>query len=229
MSNPVSEQRHPHVFNDLWRGLRATLVGIAATLVCLLLDFRTSEAVTTAILVAMIQDLLRIAWTSVFLDAHRSRHIFGAWNPNRRRLLQRTMFLAFVSVVVLSMCVHDVKATTPGVLPQVARISLFFAALFVTWLELHLGFALYYSKLYFSRNPAPAASGGNAQVFIFPGADEPLFSDFLYIAYSIALTFAMSDVDLEDSLARRVVLLQAVTSFLFYSTIFSMVTNLMMP
>ena len=126
------------------------------------------------------------------------------------------------------MCVHDVKSTQAGVLPQIVRISLFYAALFATWLELHLGFALYYSKLYFSRNPVPAAAGDNAQVFIFPGTDEPLFSDFLYVAYSVALTFAMSDVDLEDGLARRVVLTQAVTSFLFYSTIFSMVTNLMM-
>jgi uncharacterized membrane protein len=42
-----------------------------------------------------------------------------------------------------------------------------------------------------------------------------------------ALTFAMSDVDLEDGFARRIVLLQAIVSFLFYSTIFSMVTNLM--
>jgi len=223
----MSQHHHPYVFHDFWRGCSATLVGIAITLVSLAAGFKASEAVTMAILVAMLQDLARIAWTSVLLDARLSRRIFGSWNPNRTRLLQRTVFLAFVSVVVLSMCVHDVKSSQPGLLPQVARISLFFAALFATWLQLHLGYALFYAKLYFARNPAPAASGDSPQVFIFPGSDEPLFTDFLYISYSVALTFAMSDVDLEDGLARRVVLLQALTSFLFYSIIFSMVTNLM--
>jgi hypothetical protein len=43
-----------------------------------------------------------------------------------------------------------------------------------------------------------------------------------------ALTFAMSDVwTWRDGFARRVVLLQAIVSALFYSIICSMVTNLM--
>jgi len=75
-------------------------------------------------------------------------------------------------------------------------------------------------------NPVPSANGDEAQIFIFPGTDEPLFTDFLYVAYSVALTFAMSDVDLEDGFARGVVLVQAIVSYLFYSTIFSMVTTL---
>lgn len=136
------------MFLDLWRGCSAALVGIAATLVCLLLGFRASEAVTMAILVAMIQDLLRIAATPILLDAERTRRIFGSWHPNRRRLLQRTVLLVFLSVIVLSMCVHDVTSAQHGMLPRVVRISQFFAALFVTWLELHLGFALYYSRLF---------------------------------------------------------------------------------
>jgi len=146
--------------------------------------------------------------------------------PKRGRLLQRTIVLAFVSVLVLSICVHDVKSGR-GLLPIPLRISLFFAALFTSWLELHLGFALYYAKAYFVGNPVPSANGDEAQIFIFPGTDEPLFTDFLYVAYSVALTFAMSDVDLEDGFARGVVLVQAIVSYLFYSTIFSMVTTLM--
>lgn len=136
--------------------------------------------------------------------------------------MQRTIVLAFVSVLVLSFCVHDAKSGR-GLLPIPLRISLFIVALFTTWLELHLGFALYYDKVYFVGNPVPSANGDEAQIFIFPSTDEPLFTDFLYVA----LTFAMSDVDLEDGFARGVVLVQAIVSYLFYSTIFSMVTTLM--
>jgi uncharacterized membrane protein len=179
-----------------------------------------------AILVTMLVDLLRLVRTSLRLDAERTRQIFATWQPNAAKLLRRTVFLAFLSVLVLSFCVHDVKSGQ-GVMPAPLRISLFFAALFTTWLELHLSFAVYYAKVYFAGNPQPAADGEEPQIFIFPGKDEPLFTDFLYVAYSVALTFAMSDVDLEDGFARRIVLLQAIVSFLFYSTIFSMVTNLM--
>jgi uncharacterized membrane protein len=48
------------------------------------------------------------------------------------------------------------------------------------------------------------------------------------VAYVVGLTSAMSDVSIEDGLIRRVVLSQAIVSFLFYSTIFSVITNLMM-
>ncbi|NDD68782.1 MAG: DUF1345 domain-containing protein [Synechococcaceae bacterium WB9_4xC_028] len=218
--------QHPVAFEDLARGFRAFVVGTTVMVAGLLARFHPAEALTLAILVTMLLDLLRMVQASLRLDAVRTRQIFSTWQPNGKRLLGRTVLLAFLSVLVLSFCVHDVKAVQ-GILPAPLRISLFFAALFTTWLELHLSFAVYYAKVYFSRNPEPAADGDQAQVFIFPGTDEPLFTDFLYVAYSVALTFAMSDVDLEDGLARRIVLLQAIVSFLFYSTIFSMVTNLM--
>jgi len=217
---------HPIAFEDLARGLRALLFGASVMVVGLLIQLHPAEALTLAILATMLVDLSRLVRTSLRLDAERTRQIFSTWQPNGAKLLRRTVFLSFLSVLVLSFCVHDVKAGQ-GVMPAPLRISLFFAALFTTWLELHLSFAVYYAKVYFAGNPQPAADGGEPQIFIFPGKDEPLFTDFLYISYSVALTFAMSDVDLEDGLARRVVLLQALTSFLFYSIIFSMVTNLM--
>ena len=219
-------ERHPVDFEDLVRGRRALLFGSTAMVAGLLARLHPAEALTLAILATMLLDLLRLVRTSVRLDAERTRQIFSTWQPKGGKLLRRTVFLAFLSVLVLSFCVHDVK-TGQGVLPASVRISLFFAALFTTWLELHLVFAVYYAKVYFAGNPQPSADGDDPQILIFPGNDEPLFTDFLYVAYSVALTFAMSDVDLEDGLVRRIALLQAIVSFLFYSTIFSMVTNLM--
>lgn len=160
------------------------------------------------------------------LSAEESRRCFGNTEPNSARLLRRTILLAFLAVLVLGICIHDVKQRT-GPLPAELRLTLFFAALFCTWLELHLAFAFYYARAYFSGNPKRTGREGSEQVFIFPGTNNPAFSDFLYVAYAVALTFAMSDVDAEDSGIRRVVLLQAIVSFLFYTTIFSVITNLM--
>lgn len=216
----------PKDMRDLRRTFVAMAIGIAVTLV-MSPWLRITEALSIGMLIAMGHDLLRFARAGMVMDAERTRNLFASIHPDKGRLLRRTIVFTFVSVTVLSLCVYDIKHV-PGSLPSSLRVSLFFAALFTAWLELHLGFALYYAKVYYSLNHTPSASGDSPQGFIFPGTDEPLFSDFLYVAYAIGLTFAMSDVDLEDGLTRRVVLSQALVSFLFYSTIFSVITNLMM-
>jgi uncharacterized membrane protein len=73
----------------------------------------------------------------------------------------------------------------------------------------------------------PAADGPNPQGFVFAGNDEPVFTDFLYVAFAVGLTYAMSDVNLEDSRMRRMVLVHSVISFLFYSTVISAILNLL--
>jgi uncharacterized membrane protein len=66
-----------------------------------------------------------------------------------------------------------------------------------------------------------------SQELIFPGSDPPSFTDFIYVANAVALTFAMSDVNIESSRMRKTVMFQALASFMFYTLIFSVVANLM--
>lgn len=216
----------PKEMREIRRIVMALSLGIVVTLAVNHWS-RFAEALTIGILAAMVYDLLMFARAAMLLDGRQSRAIFVSLQPRRGSLLRRTVIYTFVSVFVLSLCVYDIKQVA-GLIPDPARVGLFFTALFVAWIELHLGFALYYAKVYYHLNPLPAASGNSPQGFIFPGADEPLFTDFLYVAYVVGLTSAMSDVSIEDGLIRRVVLSQAIVSFLFYSTIFSVITNLMM-
>ena len=61
--------------------------------------------------------------------------------------------------------------------------------------------------------------------FIFEG-EEPTFSDFLYISYSIGLTYSMTDCGIRDSSVRRVVIIHCLSSFLFASTVLSIIFSL---
>jgi Na+/citrate or Na+/malate symporter len=108
--------QHPVAFEDLARGFRAFVVGTTVMVAGLLARFHPAEALTLAILVTMLLDLLRMVQASLRLDAVRTRQIFSTWQPNGKRLLGRTVLLAFLSVLVLSFCVHDVKAVQ-GILP----------------------------------------------------------------------------------------------------------------
>ena len=134
--------------------------------------------------------------------------------------------MAFISIGLMSLCVRDISEKSGLNLPIWARMLLYFAALFVTWMQLHTGFSIYYAKKYYQLNPQPSADGPDPQGFVFPGSDEPVFTDFLYLSYAVGLTYAMSDTNLEDSSVRRVVLIHSLVSFLFYSTVITAVLNL---
>jgi uncharacterized membrane protein len=216
---------HPRVFNDAYRGLRALLIGTAVT-VALLRRLPLDEAFSLGFLSGMAIDLLMIARTSQGMTAAATRQVFAGWRANRALLVERTVLLAFMSIGLLSLSVHDVHSSS-SILPTGFRILVYFAALFTTWMQLHIGFAIYYAKHYFSLNPTPAADGPDPQGFVFTGGDEPVFTDFLYVAFAVGLTYAMSDVNLEDSRMRRMVLLHSIVSFLFYSTVISAVLNLL--
>jgi uncharacterized membrane protein len=201
------------------------LIGTAVT-VALLRRLPLDEAFSLGFLSGMAIDLLMIARTSQGMTAAATRQVFAGWRANRALLVERTVLLAFMSIGLLSLSVHDVHSST-SILPTGFRILVYFAALFTTWMQLHIGFAIYYAKHYFSLNPTPAADGPDPQGFVFTGGDEPVFTDFLYVAFAVGLTYAMSDVNLEDSRMRRMVLLHSIVSFLFYSTVISAVLNLL--
>ena len=90
---------------------------------------------------------------------------------------------------------------------------------------MHNAFALYYAKLYYDMNPDALSPGEVQQGFVFAGL-EPVFSDFLYISYSIGLTYSMTDCGVEDSSVRRVVIVHCISSFLFASTVLSVIFSL---
>lgn len=63
------------------------------------------------------------------------------------------------------------------------------------------------------------------QGFTFPGSPAPTYLDFLYVSFTIGLTYAMSDVNVTNEIQRRMVLIHSVVSFFFYSTILGVVLN----
>lgn len=216
---------HPRCFHDGYRAARSLVIGSVISIV-LLRRLALDEAISLGLLSAMLIDLLIMIYAAHHLTAAATRKIFGRWHANRTLLIERAVLLAFISIGVLSLCVHDIHGKT-STLPPWTRILVYFAALFTTWMQLHIGFSFYYAKHYYQLNPLPSADGPNPQGFVFAGSDEPVFSDFLYIAFAVGLTYAMSDVNLEDFRLRRTVLLHSVVSFLFYSTVISAILNLM--
>ena len=138
-------------------------------------------------------------------------------------LISRTsslFFIVFVSLVSMALAISlvpDVRDldTTGGV--SVA----FMAALGVisAWGVLHTSYALHYAYQYYR-------SEGSAGGLDFPSKQNPNQLDFAYFAFTIATSFAVSDVNVTDQAIRRAVLGHQVLSFFFNTSILALVINL---
>ena len=127
------------------------------------------------------------------------------------------VFVSLVSIVLAISLVPDVRnlETMRG-----ATLA-FMAALGVisAWGVLHTSYALHYAYLYYR-------SEGSAGGLAFPGEESPDQLDFAYFAFTIGTSFAVSDVDVTDSLMRRAVLGHQILSFFYNTSILVLVINL---
>ncbi|MEK7265715.1 MAG: DUF1345 domain-containing protein, partial [Pseudomonadota bacterium] len=104
--------------------------------------------------------------------------------------------------------------TTGGVAVALAALSIFAA-----WVLLNMLFAIHYAHVYFS-----CGARGEPQLQ-FPGEDPRSFSDFVYFAFVIGMTFQVSDVAIVDSGMRRLVLAHSVLAFLFNVFVLALAVN----
>jgi uncharacterized membrane protein len=78
------------------------------------------------------------------------------------------------------------------------------ASVFVSWILIHTVFALRYARLYYNGTP-----GG----IDFNDSDDPDYGDFAYLAFTIGMTFQVSDTNLQTKPIRRMALRHAWISF----------------
>jgi uncharacterized membrane protein len=95
--------------------------------------------------------------------------------------------------------------------------GLAFASVFVSWTLVHTVFTLRYARLYYSGEP-----GG----IDFNEADPPEYSDFAYLAFTIGMTFQVSDTDIKSKQIRRTALRHALMSFPLVAVIIATSINL---
>jgi uncharacterized membrane protein len=100
-------------------------------------------------------------------------------------------------------------------------------AVIMSWLILHTAAGQHYARLYFEdtdRQGRPFP-GGMRQGLEFPGGAPPTYLDFMYFAFAVGLTYAVSDVNVTSVIQRRMVLIHSVVSFFFFTTILGVVLN----
>ncbi|WP_336622498.1 DUF1345 domain-containing protein [Nocardia nova] len=95
--------------------------------------------------------------------------------------------------------------------PREAEDLLKAAAALLAWFLLHLGFAEQYARTYYALRPDHALS--------FPGSKQPNLLDFAYFAFTIGVSFAVSDVETHHRDIRAQVLVHSVLGFFYNAAV----------
>ena len=86
-----------------------------------------------------------------------------------------------------------------------------------SWLSVHTVFTLIYARLYY---------GDEVGGIDFNEPDQPNYVDFAYLAFTIGMTFQVSDTNLTAKVIRRRALQHALVSYLFGAVIIALVINI---
>jgi uncharacterized membrane protein len=116
---------------------------------------------------------------------------------------------AVATVIVLS---RDHHGAVRGV-----DVTLGVVTVALSWLLVQTIFTLMYARLYY---------GGVEGGVRFEDNVRPVYSDFAYLAFTVGMTFQISDTNLQNSDYRRAVLRHALLSYLFGAVILATTINL---
>lgn len=142
-------------------------------------------------------------------EAHARREDPGQAGSDALVLLASVASLAAVGAILVS--AQTGKGSNIG---PVAGLALGSVAL--SWLVVHTLFTLRYARLYH-------AQGGGVD---FNQKEPPRYIDFAYLAFTIGMTFQVSDTDIRTTTIRGAALRHAVISYLFGAVILATTVNL---
>ncbi|MBX3560443.1 MAG: DUF1345 domain-containing protein [Sphingomonas sp.] len=130
----------------------------------------------------------------------------------------RTMLLllsGIVSVVVLATIAAEMAGGQQTPWPVGALIV---ATLLIAWLFSNMTYALHYAHLFY---------GGRGGGIDFPKTREPVYSDFIYFAFTLGMTFQTSDVAIADPAVRRIATLHCLAAFVFNLGVLAFTINVL--
>jgi len=156
-----------------------------------------------------------VAWAVMLkADSVQTRSI--ATREDDTRVTTDLVMLAASTASLVGVAFILVKASSAEGLAVAGLTGLGVISVVLAWVMVHTLFTLRYAHLYYSND------GG----IDFNEAEDPDYRDFAYLAFTIGMTYQVSDTDLETKAIRRTALKQSLLSYLFGTAIIAMTINI---
>jgi uncharacterized membrane protein len=159
-----------------------------------------------------------VAWTWATVwhrDAAATARLALREDPGRPIADALLLVASMASVLAIGLAITAGRASGPETRDLHAALAV--ASVALSWTAVQTVFTLHYARLYYSH---PA--GG----IDFNQEAPPRYSDFAYLAFTIGMTFQVSDTDLQSAALRATALRQALLSYLLGAVILASTINL---
>jgi len=152
-------------------------------------------------------------WRRIWpLDAEQTASHAGREDPTKAAADLMLIIAALVSLLAVGIVLITADSSKSGV-----EIGFGVASVVLSWAIIHTIFTIRYADLYYG-----GADGG----LDFHDEKRPRFVDFAYLAFTIGMTFQVSDTEVNASPIRGQVLRHALLSYLFGTVIVALTINL---
>lgn len=103
---------------------------------------------------------------------------------------------------------------------QLSVLALLFLTTLLSWVFVHMMFALHYAHEYYAEH---RGQGGGLH---FPGNKAPDYWDFIYFAFTLGTSFAVSDVSVTSRGIRQTVTAHMIVGFIFNVTMIALTVSI---
>lgn len=157
-------------------------------------------------------------WRSLVPADAQTTSRLAARENSSRPLADIALLLASVaSLGGVAAVLVESKAKGGSVSPATA-ITIAITTIVLSWLVVHTVYTLRYAKLFYVD--------GQGSGIDFNQRQPPCYLDFAYLAFTVGMTFQVSDTDLQDSEVRATALRHMFVSYLFGAVIIAATINL---
>lgn len=147
--------------------------------------------------------------------------------PSNAALLMVVVLFSLVGFVGVAVMLDNSQKYPPLIINL--HMGLSFLAIFLSWLLVHVYFAIHYAHLYYDEIEESGPNNGAGVPYQkgleFPQEELVSYRDFLYYSFTIAMCYQTSDVSIMSYEMRSVSLVQSVLSFIFVAVVFGLVVN----
>jgi uncharacterized membrane protein len=155
-------------------------------------------------------------WSTIWpMDAGSTRDHASEEDPSRALAGSLVVGAAVASLVAVSVIL--IRAAHSGGGSKAFFLAVAALSVVLAWWTVHTTFTLHYAHRFFS-----SSAGG---VDFHQRVTDACYSDFAYLAFTIGMTFQVSDTDLTTQAMRRIALQHALISYVFGAVILAMVIN----
>jgi uncharacterized membrane protein len=210
-ADPLDQVRRERILS--WRRLLTCLAAGVVAAIAVSLAGALALSVLIGWIVAATGVLTWVWWISWPQDFRGTKRL--AEEEGRTYVTDSVVLIAAVAslAAVIEALVRADERDAVGV----AAVVLGVVAVVLSWALVNTVFALKYARLYYA--------GGDGGIDFHQEA-PPAYSDFAYLAFTIGMSFAVSETEPGSTEVRKVALGHALLSFLFGTVVIAVAVNL---